>query len=71
MPSTKDTASFFSFYDVAEKMAIVIGLITFGIIDERLGMRNSILSLVMFFFIGVLGLFSALHRQTMERRMRR
>ncbi len=71
MPSTKDTASFFSFYDVAEKIAIVIGLITFGIIDERLGMRNSILSLVMFFFIGVLGLFSALHRQTMERRMRR
>lgn len=71
MPSTKDTASFFSFYDVAEKIAIVIGLITFGIIDERLGMRNSILSLVVFFFIGVLGLFSALHRQTMERRMRR
>lgn len=71
MPSTKDTASFFSFYDVAEKIAIVIGLIIFGIIDERLGMRNSILSLVVFFFIGVLGLFSALHRQTMERRMRR
>ena len=32
MPETKDTASFFSFYDVTEKLAIVIGLFTFGFI---------------------------------------
>ena len=30
MPETRDTASFFSFYDVTEKFAIVIGLFTFG-----------------------------------------
>lgn len=69
MPPTRDTASFFSFYDVAEKVAIVIGLITFGIIDERLGMRNSVLSLIVFFLIGSVGLSSALHRQYKEKRM--
>ncbi len=68
MPPTKDTASFFSFYDVSEKIAIVIGLITFGIIDERLGMRNSVLSLIVFFVVGGLGLVSALHRQIKEKK---
>lgn len=68
MPPTKDTASFFSFYDVSEKIAIVIGLVTFGIIDERLGMRNSVLSLMVFFFIGGIGLASALHRQIKEKK---
>ncbi|MBD0280336.1 MAG: MFS transporter, partial [Flavisolibacter sp.] len=38
MPPTKDTASFFSFYDVTEKVAIVLGLFTFGFVDEWLGM---------------------------------
>lgn len=68
MPATEDTASFFSFYDVAEKVAIVIGLITFGVIEEQTGsMRNSVLSLMVFFIIGAMGLFSALHRQIKER----
>lgn len=68
MPVTKDTASFFSFYDVTEKIAIVIGLSAFGIIEEFTGnMRNSILSLVVFFTIGVIGLISALHSQNKER----
>ncbi|MBA3675094.1 MAG: MFS transporter, partial [Chitinophagaceae bacterium] len=34
MPVTNDTASFFSFYDVTEKVAIVIGLTAFGFIEE-------------------------------------
>ncbi len=68
MPATEDTASFFSFYDVAEKVAIVIGLITFGVIEEQTGnMRNSVLSLMVFFIIGALGLSSALHRQIKEK----
>lgn len=71
MPPTRDTASFFSFYDVSEKIAIVIGLITFGIIDERLGMRNSVLSLILFFIIGGIGLASALHRQIKEKKLLR
>lgn len=57
MPVTNDTASFFSFYDVAEKIAIVIGIFTFGYIDEVLGMKNSVLSLIVFFVLGFLALF--------------
>ena len=52
MPETKDTASFFSFYDVTEKLAIVIGLFTFGLIEGMYSIRQSILSLVVFFAIG-------------------
>ena len=52
MPETKDTASFFSFYDVTEKLAIVIGLFTFGFIEGISSIRNSILSLVIFFILG-------------------
>lgn len=55
MPQTKDTASFFSFYDVTEKFAIVIGLFSFGFIEGLTGnMRNSILALIAFFIIGLL-----------------
>ncbi len=52
MPETKDTASFFSFYDITEKLAIVIGLFTFGIIEGLYSIRQSILSLVVFFVLG-------------------
>lgn len=52
MPVTNDTASFFSFYDVTEKIAIVIGVFTFGYIDELLGMKHSVLSLIVFFVLG-------------------
>lgn len=64
MPATKDTASFFSFYDVTEKIAIVIGLSAFGFIEELTrDMRNSILSLVIFFTIGLIGLLAAISKQ--------
>ncbi len=57
MPETKDTASFFSFYDVTEKLAIVIGLFSFGFIEGFTGsMRNSILALVIFFVLGLVAL---------------
>lgn len=54
MPATKDTASFFSFYDVTEKFAIVIGLFTFGFIEGISSIRESILSLVVFFALGLI-----------------
>ena len=58
LPETKDTASYFSFYDVSEKIGIVIGMLIYGIIDQLTGsMRNSILFLVLFFIIGALLLF--------------
>jgi UMF1 family MFS transporter len=54
MPETKDTASFFSFYDVTEKLAIVIGLFSFGFIEGLThNMRNSILALIIFFVLGL------------------
>jgi len=49
-----DTTSFFSFYDVTEKLAIVIGLFSFAFIEELTGsMRNSIIALGGFFIIGL------------------
>ncbi|MFZ6025590.1 MAG: MFS transporter [Bacteroidota bacterium] len=55
MPETKDTTSFFSFYDVTEKIAIVIGMFSFGYINEYTGsQRNSVLALVVFFVFGLI-----------------
>ncbi|MBW8686615.1 MFS transporter [Chitinophaga rhizophila] len=60
MPDTEDTASFFSYYDVLEKLSVAFGLITFGYIHELTGsMRNSVLALVLFFVIGLIWLYSA------------
>ncbi|RFM29799.1 MFS transporter [Deminuibacter soli] len=64
MPETKDTASFFSFYDVTEKLAIVIGMFSFGFIQEKTGnMRNSIIGLVVFFLAGAIALLITLQKQ--------
>ena len=53
MPKTNDTASFFSFYDVTEKIALVLGMFSFAYVEELTGsMRNSVLALVLFFFLG-------------------
>jgi UMF1 family MFS transporter len=53
MPTTQDTASFFSFFDVTEKIALVMGMFTFAFLEEITGsMRNSVLGLMTFFLIG-------------------
>src|SRR5260221_7056772 len=67
MPETRDTTSFFSFYDVTEKIAAVIGIFLFGYITEMTGsQRNSVLALATFFVIGLLLLWyaSALKKKT-------
>ncbi len=52
---TKDTTSFFSFYDVAEKIGIVIGMLTYGYIANITGrIQNAILFLILFFIVGLL-----------------
>ena len=52
--NTTDHASFFSFYDVTEKMAIVLGTFSYGVIEQLTGnMRNSALSLGIFFLVGL------------------
>ena len=53
LPPTKDTASYFSFYDVCDKIGTVIGTLSFGYVAEFFGgMRNSVLALMSFFIIG-------------------
>ena len=67
MPETRDTTSFFSFYDVTEKIAAVIGIFLFGYITELTGsQRNSVLALATFFVIGLFLLWyaSALKKKT-------
>ncbi|MDW5288625.1 MFS transporter [Formosa sp. PL04] len=58
LPDTKDTTSYFSFFDVTEKIGIVIGMVIYGSIDQITGsMRNSILFLFVFFLIGIILLY--------------
>ncbi len=53
--TTEDTTSYFSFYDVLEKVAIVMGTLLFGILEQLTGsMRISILVLSLFFVSGML-----------------
>lgn len=65
MPATKDTTSFFSFYDVTEKIAIVIGMFGYGYITELAGgsQRNSVLWLAILFIIGLMILLYAINLQ--------
>lgn len=58
LPETTDTASFFSFYDVSEKIGIVIGTFLYGFIAQFTGsMRNAIIFLGLFFLTGMFLLF--------------
>ncbi|MAL59822.1 MAG: MFS transporter [Flavobacteriaceae bacterium] len=64
LPETEDTTSYFSFYDVAEKIGIVIGMGIFASIDQLTGsMRNAILFLFIFFLIGIILLFRVPRKQ--------
>lgn len=52
--STTENASYFSFFDVTEKIAIVLGTFTYGVIEQWTGsMRNSAVSLGVFFLVGL------------------
>ena len=58
LPKTEDTTSYFSFFDVAEKVGLVIGMVIFATIDQITGtMRNAILILFVFFLFGIILLF--------------
>lgn len=55
LPETQDHASYFSFYDVLEKLGIVIGTFLFGFIEGvTASMRSSALVLLVFFVAGLL-----------------
>jgi len=55
LPETNDHASYFSFYDVTEKVGLIIGLFAFGYIEGLAGsLRASVLALIFFFAIGLI-----------------
>ena len=53
LPLTMDHAAFFSFYDVCEKIGVVLGMALFGFLESYTSsMRKPILSLIGFFILG-------------------
>jgi len=64
LPETEDTTSYFSFYDVAEKIGIVIGMVIFAIVSEYKSMRYGILFLFLFFLVGIILLYRVPREET-------
>lgn len=55
IPQTENNAGYFSFFDVCEKTAIMLGLVMFGTLDNLTGsMRNSIIALGFWFTLGLI-----------------
>jgi len=53
LPERDDHTAYFSFYDVMEKLGMIIGTVSFGLISQTFGgMRNSVLALILFFVLG-------------------
>ena len=53
--NTEDPTSYFSFYDVLEKVAILLGTFSFGLIEQLTGdIRSSVLFMAAFFIIGMI-----------------
>lgn len=64
LPATTDHTSFFSFYDVIEKLGMILGTVLFGVISQVMGgMRPSVLSLIVFFILGLLLLIPLMSTQ--------
>jgi len=65
--TTIDHAAFFSFYDVTEKVSIVLGTFAYGVIDQLTGsMRNSILALIVFFVLGLVFLATVRWKKALQ-----
>ncbi len=55
LPETEDHASYFSFFDVTEKLCIVCGMGVFGLIEQFSDtMRKPVIALAIFFLVGFL-----------------
>jgi UMF1 family MFS transporter len=64
LPPTEDHTSFFSFYDVMEKLATVGGTFSFGAIEAVTGsMRHSVLAIIVFFAVGLGFLLAVLRKE--------
>ena len=68
LPDTEDHASYFSFYDVTEKIGIVCGTFFFGLVEVLTGsIRFSVISVTLFFVIGFILLqFMPKHSKTLS-----
>ena len=54
LPETTDHTSFFSFFDVMEKLAMAGGMFSFGFFEAITGnMRMSVVAIGIFFLIGL------------------
>lgn len=55
LPETEDHATYFSFYDVTEKIAIVLGMFVFGLLIALTdSMQWSVLFLALFFLVALI-----------------
>ena len=66
LPETEDHTSYFSFFDLAEKIGLAIGTFSFGIIESYLDIRSSILALMVFFVAGLLLLFRVPRTESLQ-----
>jgi MFS transporter, UMF1 family len=65
--TTTDHASYFSFYDVTEKISIMLGTLAYGAIAQATGsMRYSILALIVFFATGLVFLALIKGKKTLQ-----
>jgi UMF1 family MFS transporter len=56
---TANTASFFSFFNLAERFSTSLGMLAYGLIEQLTGsMRNSAIGLMLFFLVGLIALWS-------------
>lgn len=52
LPETEDNTSYFSFFDVSEKIGLALGTFSFGLIETFADIRTSVLALIIFFLFG-------------------
>jgi MFS transporter, UMF1 family len=68
LPDTKDHASYFSFYELTDKVGTALGTAIYGLIASLTGsMRNSIFALILFFIVGILFLSTLRKMKTTNR----
>ena len=58
LPKTEDTTSYFSFYDVTEKIALVMGMLIFGILNSLISIQSSVMAMAIFFLAAFISISS-------------
>ena len=70
LPETTDHASYFSFYDVTEKISIVVGTLTFGLMNDWTGSLRGTLWPLLGFFVIALAVLLVLHLRGNRERLK-